>query len=383
MVNNRPVLLIVLSIILAAGLLMSVRWRCLWRYVEAGFLLTDIADSASPREPGKSRPGVQRQQVVYQVQGRQRRADLYRWPGRVRAAVVLLPGVAEKGGEDPRLVAFAQALARARFAVLVPELAGLRQLRVSSADVAEVTDAVAWLSSRKELAPSGRAGLTAFSYAAGPAVLAALNESIRERVGFVFAVGGYYDLHRVLSYFTTGYYSHEGRQYSLPPDNYGKWAFVVGNIDRLHDAGDRRLLTALARRLQRNPEAVTQDLVVQLGCEGAALWRFVANRDPQLVPALLKNLPGSIKDELSALNLAEQNLAGLRAPLILIHGYEDAMIPFPESIALAGAVSGRRSRLYLVHGLMHVDVAPGLPDRWRLLRALRDLLAARDGDFPM
>jgi len=35
-----------------------------------------------------------------------------------------------------------------------------------------------------------------------------------------------------------------------------------------------------------------------------------------------------------------------------------------------------------VHGLMHVDIVPGLADRWRLLQALHDLLAARDGVLP-
>lgn len=364
---------------LAVGLCLLVWGRSVLRFMEAGFLLADIVsgDSHSPGKDVRSR--IEKRPVAYQWEGRARRADLYRPAGKVRAGLVLLPGVAELGGDDPRLVLFAGALARAGFAVLVPELAGLRQLRVSSSDVQEVTDAFAWLVSQQEFAPAGRAGLAAFSYAAGPALLAAMDNAIRDQVGFVFAVGGYHDLRRVLTFFTTGYYVQNGRQQYLSPDDYGKWAFVAGNLHHVRDDKDRRLLEALTRRLWRDPGAVTDDLVMDLGREGQSLWAFVTNRDPQLAPALLAALPAAIRQEISSLNLAEHDLSRLRAPLILVHGYEDPMIPFTESISLAKAVSDRQARLYLVHGLVHVDVSPALPDRWRLWRAMYDLLAARDG----
>jgi alpha-beta hydrolase superfamily lysophospholipase len=367
-----------------AALLVFGIFACFWgrsalRFIEAGYLLADIANIESARVAKDSRTEVERRQLFYRWEGRARHADLYRPPGTAQAGVVLLPGVAELGGDDPRLVGFARALARAGFAVLVPELAGLRQLRVSSSDVQEVTDAFAWLVRRQELAPAGRAGLAAFSYAAGPALLAAMDNAISDQVGFVFAVGGYYDLRRVLTFFTTGYYVQNGRQKYLSPDDYGKWAFVAGNLHHVRDDKDRRLLEALTRRLWRDPGAVTDDLVTDLGREGQSLWAFVTNRDPQLAPALLAALPVAIRQEISLLNLAEHDLSRLRAPLILVHGYEDPMIPFTESITLAKAVSDRQTRLYLVHGLVHVDVSPALPDRWRLWRAMYDLLAARDG----
>jgi acetyl esterase/lipase len=372
----RPAHFILLSFLLVLGLFVTLWGRSVLRYVEAGILLVDIVADREERHE------VQRQHIDYRHKGRNRKADLYRAPGEIKAGLILLPGVAELGGDDPRLIRFASSLSRAGFAVLVPELPGLRRLRVSSSDTEEVADAFAWLSAQPDLVPSGRMGLAAFSYASGPAILAALHERIREQVGFVFVVGGYYDLLRVVTFLTTGYFTYQGRQYYLPPDNYGKWAFVVGNIDRLENREDQRLLRLMARRLRRNPDAATQDIVSKLSAGGRALLSFISNRDPARVADLLSDLPHDIREELSALNLAGQDLSKLRAPLILVHGYEDPMIPFPESIALAQAASGNRNRLYLVHGLMHVDIVPGLADRWRLLQALHDLLAARDGVLP-
>src|SRR3970282_281862 len=60
--------------------------------------------------------------------------------GRLRWRWVWWPA-APAAKDDPRLVAFATTLARARFLVLVPDVAGLRQLRVRAADAREIADA--------------------------------------------------------------------------------------------------------------------------------------------------------------------------------------------------------------------------------------------------
>ncbi len=179
------------------------------RPYEAALVLADIAAGDGPSRLKRTTRGPQRTAVRYQTAGRQGQGDLYRPASEIKAALLLIPGVAAAGKDDPRLVAFATTLARAGFVVLVPDLRSLRHLQVSPADVAEVVDAFAWLVADPQLAPQGRAGMAAFSYAAGPAVLAALDESIRQRVQFVFTVGAYYDISQVLTFFTTGYYRHQ------------------------------------------------------------------------------------------------------------------------------------------------------------------------------
>jgi len=58
--------------------------------------------------------------------------DLYSTPRPARAALLLVPGAAETGKDDPRLVRFARALAAHGFLVLVPDLPGPKALQVSS-----------------------------------------------------------------------------------------------------------------------------------------------------------------------------------------------------------------------------------------------------------
>jgi pimeloyl-ACP methyl ester carboxylesterase len=103
------------------------------------------------------------------------------------------------------------------------------------------------------------------------------------------------------------------------------------------------------------------------------------NRDPARVPALIATLPQRIQAEIAALDLAGRDLAPLHAQVLLIHGRDDAIVPYSESVALAHAL-GAHAQLYLLDHLAHATLEPGdLADGWRLWRAARRLLALRDG----
>jgi pimeloyl-ACP methyl ester carboxylesterase len=220
--------------------------------------------------------------------------------------------------------------------------------------------------------------MVAFSYAAGPAILAALEAEIREQTRFILAVGGYHDLVEVLTFFTTGWFRQDGNWQYLEPNEYGKWVFVLSNLGRLEAPADRVLLRAMARRKMADLEASLDDLAGQLRGQGRALYAFITNRDPLQAPALLQQLPAGIRGDIAALDLSSKDLSRLGARLLLIHGYDDSIIPYTESIALAAAVPKGQARLFLVDGLAHVDLEPGLRSRFRLWRAILALLAERD-----
>ena len=96
------------------------------------------------------------------------------------------------------------------------------------------------------------------------------------------------------------------------------------------------------------------------------------------MPGLLTHLPAGVRDDVAALDLATRDLSGLRADFILVHGLDDAVIPYTESVSLARALPPGRARLFLLEGLHHVDREVRGLDAWRMWRALRAVLAQRD-----
>jgi pimeloyl-ACP methyl ester carboxylesterase len=185
----------------------------------------------------------------------------------------------------------------------------------------------------------------------------------------------------VVTFFTTGHFREAPGQawQRREPNAYGRWVFVRVNAPRVADARDRVLLASMAERKLRDLAAPVDDLAAKLGREGGSFHALLENRDPEAVPSLIASLPPAIRNDMAALDLARRDLTPLRANVILIHGRDDAIIPYTESAALAAALPEGQASLCLVDNLAHVDLGPGgLLDGLRLWRATYRILAERD-----
>ncbi|MDR3439816.1 hypothetical protein [Telmatospirillum sp.] len=330
-------------------------------WIEAAHLLAALASQ-------DHRPLQSPQAVRYEQDGRLHTGDLY--PAAAGdTGLVVVPGAAEKGKDDPRLIRLAGVLVEAGFTVLVPDIPSQRALQVGPENIADITDAVDYLAESRR-----RVGVAAISYAVGPAVLAAIKEG--RRLAFLVGVGGYYDLTSVLTFFTTGYYFEDGLWQKRTPNAYGKWVFVRSNVPRLWDSGDRTLLSVMASRRMADPDAPITDLATRLTSTGRSVYDLLSNGDPNRVPELIDALPPVIGDDIRALDLKNKDLSGLSAHLLLIHGRDDAIIPAGESRKLAATAP--HATLFLVDDLAHADWKAGsLPGMIALLRALCALLDER------
>lgn len=330
-----------------------------------------------------------RRAIAYRIGGRQRHADLYLpGAGAPRAGIVLVPGIVRAGNEDPRLVAFANTLARARFAVLAPDIPDFRSLQVRPRDVRLIADAFVYLHARRDLAPGGRAGIAALSYAVGLAMLTALENDVRNEVCFILGIGGYYDVNEEITYLSTGYRKVAGRWQYLKPDDYGKLVFVMGSLPHLADVHDRTTLRTMVDRRLRDPNADIAPLAVRLHAQGRAVYDLVMNPDPERTPALIAALPPGLRAGLRALTLTDKPLREIKADVILVHGMDDDIIPYTESVELAHALPRKQVRLFLIHHVLtHVELnerpfltrvfwTQDVPDFWRMYRAINALLGA-------
>lgn len=379
------------------------------RHYEAVWVLQDLAAGTADSRLKQITPAPLRQTFAYTVAGRAHRADLYlpaaldgcaAWrapagdaPARCpRAALVAVPGAVPQGKDDPRLVAFATTLARAGFAVMVPDLVGFRQLRIRPSDAREIADAFAWISRQPELAPGGRAGMFAFSYSVGPAVLAALENDTRGQVRFVVGLGGYHDLPRAMLFFTTGWFEHAGARQHIAPDDTGRMVLAYSSLDYLAPAPDRDVFDRMVALRMRDPEADLAPLAAGLSPGAQAVYALAVNHDPARFDELFARLPQAMREDIARLDLARHDLAPLQARLILVHGRNDNLIPYTESLALATAVPAGQARVFLIRRVLgHVDMGVSdlfswrfwredLPDLWRLWRVIDLLLAERADD---
>jgi dienelactone hydrolase len=132
------------------------------------------------------------------------RAKIYTPDLGARRAVLLTPGVNALGIDEPRLVAFARNLAASGLLVVTPELPDLSHYQITARSTDMIEDAVLWLSGRADLTRGERIGVMGISFAGGLSTVAAGRPSLRGRLAFVFSFGGHANFQRVVRYLCSG-----------------------------------------------------------------------------------------------------------------------------------------------------------------------------------
>ena len=315
-------------------------------------------------------------------------AQFYRPEGRSMRAVLLVPGVHSMGTAEPRLTALARDLAGNGITVMTMALPDLihYQITARSADVIE--DAVGWMAAQPDLAPDRQVGMIGISFAGGLSIVAAGRRSIRDNVAYVVSFGGHGDLGRVLHYLATGEAVQAPGVKTIPPHDYGVAVILYAAADRVVPADQVTPLRAgietflLASQLtlvdmdQANATfAKARAMVSGLPEPSATYLRYVNDRNVKaLGPVLVPHL-GLEADPAAS---PERAPAVPAAPVFLLHGDEDTVIPAAESVVLGDYLrsKGVRVRVLLSHIITHaeLDRSAAASETWNLVSFWADIL---------
>jgi dienelactone hydrolase len=322
--------------------------------------------------------------TAIQVRAGRIRARLYR-PAQVRTRTVLLTGgVHAKGIDEPRLTKFATDLARGGTTVVTAEVPDLLRYRITPALTDTIEDAAVWVASQPALAPDGKIGLYGISFAGGLSISAAGRPSLRDHVAAVLSFGGHGNLTRVARYLCTG----ELPDHTIhKPHDYGVVVMLINLADQVVPADQvEPLRTAIVSFMT----ASHLDMVDK----PAAAAEFAHARALQAaLPEPARTYMGYVNDRnvpaLGTLLLAHVNLfandpalspeiaPGITAPVFLIHGADDNVVPSSESALLADRLSRQVPVHLLITPLIthaEVDREAGVADMWRLIRFWYTLL---------
>jgi pimeloyl-ACP methyl ester carboxylesterase len=233
--------------------------------------------------------------------------------GGARRAILLVPGATPSGRDDRRVVAIAEALARADRLVVVPEL------EVYSEDLvpADVDRLVALTGALA--AVHGPVVIAGISFGASLGLVAAADPQVVGEVALVATFGAYADLAGVVQAATTGM-SLVGEQ-RIPWDPHPRALEVVREqLLGLLDDGDRgQVQAALASR--SDPADLPSEL--------RAVHDLLATEDPTQTMALVELSPPVVRERIAAVSPARAG-ADLTVPVVALHAADDPVIPYGE-----------------------------------------------------
>lgn len=294
-----------------------------------------------------------------------------------RRAVALFPGVHAAGIDEPRLEGFARQMAQRGMAVLTVELPDLKEYTITKPTTDMIEDATAWLSAQRDLAPDGRVGMIGISFGGGLTVATAGRQAIADKVAFALSFGGYGDFPRTLRFLCTG--EQPDGTYRRPHD-YGVVIILLGVADRVVPPeqvdtlrrGIRTFLEASHVDMVDKPRAAqifqsARDQAAAMPEPARTFMNYVNTRDVKtLGPLLLPHISAMANDPA----LSASRSPAPRAPVYLLHGSDDTVIPAMESTYLADQLAGKTEvRLLITPLITHaeVDRPPHFGEVWKLI----------------
>ena len=332
-------------------------------------------------------------------------ARVYRPAVPFTRTIVLVPGVHRDGIDEARLVGLAQDLAATGFAVVTVAAPDLQRFRITAAVTDVIEDAIAWAADQQSLAPDGHVGVLGVSFSGGLSIVAGGRDRIRDRLAFIISFGGHGDLSRVMHYLASGEVQGDldrsrrsrvvvGAEHVQvhPPHDYGVAVVLLTLAGQLVPpeqvgpltAGIEGFLLASSLDMVDKPRALEEFARMRTYAEtlpepSAALMRFVNDRAVNELGARLLPVVDRLAThpDMPALS-PEKAPAPPAAPIFLLHGSDDNVIPSVETVLLGEFLEDRAQVRGLLSGLItHAEVnrAPTLTEAWRLASFWRDAMA--------
>jgi hypothetical protein len=316
-------------------------------------------------------------------------ARFYRPQGALRRTVLLVPGIHAMGIDEPRLTGLARDLAGSGLGVMTMALPDLMRYEITPRSTDAIEDAVKWLTARQELAPDGRVGMVGISFAGGMSIVAAGRPSIRDRAAFVLSFGGHGDLPRVIRYLCTGDTPQVDGVETHPPHDYGVAIVLYGAAPRVVPRdqveplreGIRTFLWASQLTLVDTNDAnatfaKAREIAKALPEPAATYLTYVNDRNvralgPILVPHIGANAEaGALSPQRAPTTPA--------APVYLLHGAGDTVIPAVESVLLGNYLTGKHAEAHVLLSRLithaEVDQSAAVSETLRLVSFWADIL---------
>jgi dienelactone hydrolase len=289
--------------------------------------------------------------------------------------VVLLHGVHHLGIEDPRLWNLARALAGAGVLVMTPELQDLADYRVTARTIDVIGDSAVVLSTRMQR----EVGLIGLSFAGGLSLLAATKAEYAPKIGFVLAIGAHDDMGRVARFFASNVIARpDGTESTLAAHEYGVLVLAYAHLEDFFSPRDVPVAReALREWLWEKPDAMKA--AAALSPAGQKEFDELLHHRDLLRNTLLQEITLH-KNEMEAVS-PHGHMAALHAPVYLLHGAGDTVIPASETLWLAKDVPPQDLKTSLVsNALVHVDMGDKVrwQEQWQLVDFMAQVLDATE-----
>lgn len=262
--------------------------------------------------------------------------------------ILLVNGATSLGNDDPETRRLAEALARAGYLVMLPELPFMVAGRFDPLATSQIDAAFGVLLARPQ-ARAEQCGAFGFSVGGGLLLAAAAREGALSRAAYLGALGAYFDIDTYLASVIGGAQERGGKIVGWGPSVEARFRLPVAAAEALGDPRDReRVTSALATGLI----GVAGQPPADLGVEARALWSALGATDYTTALDRLRDLPSPLRERFDDMS-PRTHWAAISPPVYWLHDEHDAFEPVAEAERAAATPHRSATRLHLTRLLSH------------------------------
>lgn len=293
-----------------------------------------------------------------------------------RMGIVLVHGMHPLGMHEPRLIALARAFTHAGIAVLTPHVKDLAHFELSAKSIDTIEQAARRLAKYLHVPAVGVFGI---SFSGALALIAASQASSRTPIGFVVALGAHHDLRRFAAFaLGTPVTGPSKEQCATRPHPYAAAVIAYNVAEDLFSPADLpQAKEALLALLQSDRPRSTR-LASTLSPVGRAMFASLQRHRSEPTP--LKAVRDAVLRQ--AVRLRQLSPVGslhkVSMPVVLMHGKDDPVVPWTETMWLAHELPRRHVASMLISPLIrHAELrdAASWSDSVRLVHAVAVILS--------
>ncbi|MBH30982.1 MAG: hypothetical protein CMG71_03205 [Candidatus Marinimicrobia bacterium] len=295
--------------------------------------------------------------------------------------LIIYPGVSPAGEEHEAVNVLARALAFAGIRTFFPRIPDLKEVLVREESVEHMINVYLAVEAREDVDPAKIVG-SGVSFGGSLFIKACLDDRLRGKPAAVLSYGSFFNFRDGLNFSMTGVCSDGEKEYHIEPHDWGRIAFFHNYLEYLDEP--------------HNPEKVRQyllDKVANDGQNGDALYESFSEEDRILIDKIVADqsqeavaMAEKVLKKIEPLveRLSPSNfLDEIDFPIYLMHGANDNMIPFTETVRFTKALteSGREVKSFVSYLYSHSETKGHdrglfgfLLELWRIGRFLGSLL---------
>ncbi|MEE9166526.1 MAG: hypothetical protein V3U24_03555 [Candidatus Neomarinimicrobiota bacterium] len=289
-----------------------------------------------------------------------------------RHTLIIYPGASPMAEAHPALRAVGEAMAGADFQVFIPRIPPFKDISLSEEGIEWIVHFYEWLLRSKSLS-GDKITMSGISFSGALGLKASLDKRVQARPPrSIFVYSTYYSMETYLRFLATGEMRANGEKRRVQPHEWGLVVLFYNYLRRVdvgyNTSNVQRILQLCVQDLMDDVEEHTKRIS---GKERELVDGILHARASQEIVRITNLFWEQFKSELESLS-PKTWCDKIVTRVFIMHGAEDSMTPFTESIRLADALNN--SSLLITHAYEHGELSSKLGFISRLGESVRVIL---------